>query len=74
MSTNPTNPTGTTYSAGERVLISDGMSPWDPAVVLSGPHQPLTSEHPMYLVRAEDPGYGESTWLAYPAEMRKVSA
>lgn len=55
-----------TYSAGDQVVISDGMSTWDPAVVLSGPHQPLTTEHPLWLVRAED----GSEWLAHAEDMR----
>lgn len=58
------------YDAGERVQIERAEFPWTtPAVVVSGPHPALTSEHKMYLVRAE----GDDL-LVYPSQMRKVSA
>lgn len=61
--------TRATYSAGDQVVISDGMSTWDPAVVLSGPHQPLTTEHAMWLVRVEDE-YGTAEYLVHAEDMR----
>jgi hypothetical protein len=57
----------TSYTPGTVVLASDGMSTWDRALVVSGPHQRLTSDHALYLIRfLED----SDEYLAHPAELR----
>lgn len=57
----------TALRPGQIVHASDGMSAWEAAEVVSGPHAQLTTEPGLYLIRFVE---GGDEFLAPPDEIR----
>lgn len=61
------------FTKGQRIVASDGMSSWDPATVIEGPTERLTSEEKLYLIEFDGNEYmGPSRFIAHEDEMRPI--